>query len=192
MLELALRNHSTGRRFSGQARRLNRELRVLKRLVIHPDIRGCGLGHWLVRRTLPQAGTPFVECLAAMGAVTPVFEKAGMRRIGICRLPAPTRATVARLRAAGADPLADDFASEVCRRPAVRRLVFEAVDNWYRATTSERGVRIGRKTPRTLAQTFRQLAGSQPVYYLWSRDQHGRELIEREFTGGAPEGFQGR
>ena len=46
-LELSLRNRGTGGRFVRQAARLNRELRVLKRLVIHPDVRGCGLAHWL-------------------------------------------------------------------------------------------------------------------------------------------------
>jgi ABC-type ATPase with predicted acetyltransferase domain len=104
-LELRLRNQVTGNRFCKNPARLNRELRLLKRLVMHPDIRGCGLGHWLVRRTLPLVGTRFVECLAAMGAINPVFTKAGMRRIGVCEPPAIRDETVEQLRAAGADPL---------------------------------------------------------------------------------------
>ncbi len=170
VLELSLRNRVTGGRFVRRADRLNRELRVLKRLVIHPDVRGCGLGHWLVERTLPEVGTRFVECLAAMGAVNPVFERAGMRRIGTCMPPARRDETVRRLRAAGADPLAADFVSQVCRRPGVRRLVAESVFDWYRSTTAGGEARVARQSPTTLAQTFRQLAGSEPVYFIWARD----------------------
>ncbi|MFQ5490568.1 MAG: hypothetical protein ACE5GE_07585, partial [Phycisphaerae bacterium] len=79
-LELALRNRATEKRYSRNAGRLNREVRILRRLIVHPDLRGCGLGHYLVRQTLPRVGTSYVECLASMGAVNPVFEKAGMKR----------------------------------------------------------------------------------------------------------------
>ena len=179
MLELKLRNRVTCGRFVRQAKRLNRELRVLKRLVVHPDVRGCGLGHWLVRRTLPLVEKPFVECLAAMGVINPVFEKAGMRPIGVCQPPASLHRAVTALRAAGADPLAADFVSQVCRRPSLRRLVARTVQDWYRATTSEHVERTARQSPTVLAQTFRQLAGSQPVYFIWTRDDKGAELIER-------------
>ncbi len=178
-LELSLRNRVTGGRWIRQAEKLNRELRVLKRLVIHPDLRGCGVGHWLVRQTLEMAGTLFVECLAAMGAVNPVFEKAGMVRVGMCRAPAGWAAVVDELRAAGADPFMSDFVAQVCRRPAVRRLVARSVFNWYRATTSAGRGRVARQTPSTLARTFRQLAGSQPVYFIWSRDASGWAVIGR-------------
>ncbi len=179
LLELALRNRVTRGRFVRQARRLNRELRVLKRLVIHPDVRGCGLGHWLVRRTLPLVRTRYVECLAAMGAINPVFEKAGMRRVGVCRPPASLDETVAKLRAAGADPLAADFVSQVCRRASLRRLVAASVHTWYRSTTGGGEQRVARQSPTTLARTFRQLAGSQPVYFIWAQDQEAWALIER-------------
>ena len=178
-LELKLRNEATAGRFVRRPDRLNRQLRVLKRLVMHPDVRGCGLGHWLVRRTLPLVGTPFVECLAAMGAVNPVFEKAGMRRTGTCARPASMAKTVAHLRALGADPLAADFASQVCRRPVVRRAVAEAVQQWYRATSNANLSRPTEPTPTYLAQTFRQIAGSQPVYYLWARDEAGWAALEQ-------------
>jgi hypothetical protein len=162
-------------------------MRVLKRLVIHPDVRGCGLGHWLVKRTLPRAGTRFVECLAAMGAVNPVFEKAGMRRIGICRAPASLGRAVAELRAAGVEPLDADFVAEACRRPSVRRLVSGAVQGWYRSTTGNGEGRVARQSPTTLARTFRQLAGSQPVYFIWSRTEEGRAMIEQNLVDAASE-----
>lgn len=179
-LELALRNQATDKYFSRRPRRVNNELRVLKRLVIHPDVRGCGLGHWLVRKTLPRVGTRFVECLAAMGAVNPVFERAGMQRVGVCALPERHKKTIGQLLTLGADPFAADFVSQVCRRPTVRRLVVASVQQWYQATTAGRaGNRTDRQSPTFLAQTFRQIVGSEPVYYLWaSREQDRRRIDE--------------
>jgi len=177
VLQLRLRNQVTGGRFVRSGRLLNREVRVLKRLVIHPDVRGCGLGHWLVRRTLPMVGVRFVECLAAMGAVHPVFDKAGMRRIGTVEPPAEQGQILNRLLAAGADPLAADFVTQVCRRPSVRRIVSEAVFEWYQSTTAGGQRRVERQTPTFLAQTYRQLAGSQPVYFIWATDEKGWQII---------------
>jgi len=187
-LELSLRNRATGGRFVRNAKRLNREVRVLKRLVIHPDVRGCGLGRRLVERTLPLAGTRFVECLAAMGAVHPVFDRAGMRRIGVVRAPSSRDAAVRALAAMGVDPLGADFVSQVRRRQSVRRIVAEAVFDWYRSTTGGGEQRVARQTATVLARTFRQLAGSQPVYFLWSRDREGWALIEHH-CGPAERGY---
>ncbi|HUU95999.1 MAG TPA: hypothetical protein VM487_09675 [Phycisphaerae bacterium] len=169
-LELSLRNRATDGRFIRNPTLLNREVRILRRLVIHSDLRGCGLGHWLVSRTLPQVGTRFVECLASMGMVNPVFEKAGMKRLGQCA-PTPEQArALADLSRAGVDPFGRDFDLQVCRRPRIRRIVSAFVYAWYRATTGGGTRRVIRQTPQTLAQTFRGLIGSRPVYYLWSRD----------------------
>jgi len=183
-LELRLRNQVTQGRFVRNPERLNREMRILRRLVVHPDVRGCGLGHWLVARTLPQVDTHFVECLAAMGLVNPVFEKAGMRRIGVCDPPAKLEAAVSELLSLGADPLAADFASQVRRRPSVRRLVAACVQQWYRATSHVNLSRSIKPTPTLLAQTFRQIAGSQPVYYLWACDEDNWAFIKNGTTSG--------
>jgi len=171
VLELALRNEATAGRFSGRPDLLNAELRVLKRLVIHPDVRGCGLGHWLVRRTLPMAGTRLVECLAAMGTVNPVFEKAGMTRMGTVALPRAQQTVLDDLRSMGADPWSIDFQLQVCRRPDVREKVADSIVTWYRGTTGSGRQRVARLSPTILAQLFRQIAGSRPVYYLWKREE---------------------
>lgn len=182
-LELSLRNEATGGRYRGDAARLNREVRILRRLVMHPDVRGCGLGHRLVAETLPRVGTKYVECLAAMGVVNPVFEKAGMRRIGLCAQPDGLRESMRAIAALGADPLATDFVEAVCRRPAVRRIVAKAVCDWYRASTGGGDRRVARQDPATLARTYRQMVGSQPVYYLWSRDGQAMEATVGERDG---------
>jgi energy-coupling factor transporter ATP-binding protein EcfA2 len=168
-LELRLRNAATNDRFKGNARRLNREMRILRRLVIHPDVRGCGLGQRLVRETLPRAGTRFVECLANLGGVNPVFERAGMARVGTCEPHHALQRILAAVAECDADPLSPAFASDVCRRPRVRRLVADGVRLWYRGVTRDGEERVSRQGPLVLANTFRQLVGSAPVYYLWER-----------------------
>ena len=84
--KVALRNRATNNRYLGLGdhRRglqlLNREMRWISRVVIHPQYRGIGLAHYLVEQTLERVGTIMVEALAAMGRVNPFFERAGMKR----------------------------------------------------------------------------------------------------------------
>lgn len=77
------RNVATDGRYIGRnrrrgVRRLNAEIECISRVVVHPIYRGCGLAVRLVRAALRRASTPLVEALAAMGAVHPFFELAGM------------------------------------------------------------------------------------------------------------------
>ena len=123
-----------------------------------------------------------MEWRAARGAVNPVFEKAGMRRIGTCAVPVARDAALQALRKAGVDPLAADFVAQVCRRPTVRRLVRERVRIWYRGATAGAGEeRVERQTPTQLARTFRQLVGSEPVYLLWGKEPDDWAVIDAGF-----------
>ncbi len=173
-LELQLRNEATHGYFSRHAARVNRSLRILRRLVIHPDVRGCGLGHYLVRETLPQVGTQYVECLAGMGEFNPVFEKAGMKRIGQYEMRPSCREAIDTLRDMDVDPAGREFVLQVGRRPRVRRVVTQVVRDWYASTTAGAQSRVDRQSPQLLAQTFRGLIGSRPVYYLWKRPTASR------------------
>ncbi len=168
--ELALRNRATRGRFIRNMRRLNRDLRILRRLVMHPDVRGCGLGHWFVRQTLPRVGVRFVECLAAMGAVNPVFEKAGMTRVGQCPLPRGRLRLLERMAKHHVDPFAADFQRRIARSPRVRDLIERTILRWVSATTAGHKYRPERRDPEELARAFRQLIGSPPMYYLWDRE----------------------
>lgn len=173
-LELSLRNKATGGRFLRNPTRLNCQMRILRRLVIHPDVRGCGIGHRLVSKTLPRVGTRFVECLASMGEVNPVFERAGMTRIGTCPVPSNRSRFLGELRAMDVDPFAREFVMQVSRRPRVRRIVSQLVYQWYQATTADGEKRVARQSPEFLAQTFRGLIGTRPVYFLWERPRKTR------------------
>jgi len=168
-LGLSLRHQATDRRYATDPRAVNRDFRMLRRLVIRPDVRGCGLGHYLVRKTLPLVGTKYVECLAAMGEFNPVFERAGMRRIGQYEVSRLCRSALVMLAEEGVDPMARDFAQLIGRRRRVRRIVAGVVHRWYSATTGGGERRVARQSPAQLAQLFRGLTANRPVYYLWER-----------------------
>ncbi len=77
------RNLATNRRYTGPDRSaamalLNAEVECISRVVVHPIYRGCGLAVRLTAHALAKAQTPLTEALAAMGAVHPFFEQAGM------------------------------------------------------------------------------------------------------------------
>jgi len=67
--------------WKGNLQRLQREVSVISRVVVHPKYRSIGLGAKLVHDTLGRAGTACVEAVAVMARYNPFFERAGMRRI---------------------------------------------------------------------------------------------------------------
>lgn len=58
---------------------LNRHLRTISRVIVHPQFRGIGLSTALVRFLVSQSPTRYVEAIARMGAHHPLFARAGMR-----------------------------------------------------------------------------------------------------------------
>lgn len=58
-------------------------LSIISRVVVHPKYRTIGLGHWLIEKTLREAGTRYVELVAVMAKYNPFAEKAGMRKIAV-------------------------------------------------------------------------------------------------------------
>jgi GNAT superfamily N-acetyltransferase len=100
-LSCRLRDIATNHRYSRlppreRAVMLNREVRCVSRVVIDPRMRGMGLAVQLVKHAIdhPLPGTLFTEALAAMGRVSPFFERAGMTRY---ERPVRSRADHARL-----------------------------------------------------------------------------------------------
>jgi hypothetical protein len=60
---------------------VNRHIRTISRVIVHPQFRALGLASALVRRICADCTVRYVEALAAMGDVHPFFEKGGMRRV---------------------------------------------------------------------------------------------------------------
>ena len=67
--------------WKGTLQQLQQQLSTITRVIIHPKYRSIGLGAKLVRETLPQAGTPYVETVAVMARINPFFQQAGMQQI---------------------------------------------------------------------------------------------------------------
>jgi GNAT superfamily N-acetyltransferase len=113
LLGCALRQQAWGERYTtGLTRRqraqlLNAEVRCISRVVVAPEWRGLGLAVRLVRHALDTATTPITEARAAMGRVSPFFERAGMTAY---RRPPHRHDARLRdaLRCAGDNPPPDD------------------------------------------------------------------------------------
>jgi ABC-type transport system involved in cytochrome c biogenesis ATPase subunit/GNAT superfamily N-acetyltransferase len=82
-------------------RELNQKLSNIMRVVVHPKYRTIGLGQQLVRETLRQCGTPWIETTAVMARYNPFFEKAGMTRIHTTTPPKQAQAIQNLLSALG-------------------------------------------------------------------------------------------
>jgi GNAT superfamily N-acetyltransferase len=152
---LALPGRFDERNVRARADRLNREMRTILRVVVHPQFRGIGLGVRLVRRALETAQTPYVEAFAAMGEVHPLFARAGMREY---RRPPGAECVrlLAALEWAGLTPaqLIAGAPAEVSEmiRTELRRFARHkeaGIDGW-------------------LAEARERLMCA-PVYYLWQR-----------------------
>lgn len=59
---------------------VNRHVRTISRVVVHPQFRSLGLASRLVSCVCAHCPTRFVEAFAVMGRVHPFFEKGGMPR----------------------------------------------------------------------------------------------------------------
>lgn len=161
---------------SDRARLLNGELRCISRVVVHPQWRGLGLAVRLVREALATATTPFTEALAAMGHVSPFFERAGMRAYH-----RPTHGHDERLLQALSDvgiaavelAKATEAAARIEAMPQVkRRWLLEELRRWgrrygprNRGRSGPRGERTEVDVAATLQMAQRRLL-CQPVYYL--------------------------
>jgi GNAT superfamily N-acetyltransferase len=71
----------TGPRYGPKLAFVNRHVRTIARIIVHPQFRGLGVAARLVRRICQDCPTRYVEAFAAMGEVHPLFERGGMRRV---------------------------------------------------------------------------------------------------------------
>jgi amino-acid N-acetyltransferase len=67
--------------------RYNKELCELRSLAVHPDARGRGVGHALIRAALELARQRGVKRVLALTRAVPLFEKAGFRRDFVANFP---------------------------------------------------------------------------------------------------------
>ena len=172
-LSCLLRDAALGGRYGAlparqRARLLNAEVRCISRVVVDPRWRGLGLAVALVRHALATAETTYTEALAAMGAVSPFFERAGM-----APYHRPPHAHDARLIAALntlGDPAAllADVAGldrRIDALPVTTRAWIERELKRWHGCALGRGGRKGVDRPTVLCDARDRLLNC-PVYYL--------------------------
>ncbi|MBI1370290.1 MAG: hypothetical protein GC162_16770 [Planctomycetes bacterium] len=169
-LSCALRDAATRRRYAGWsdrgagARLLNREVRCISRVIVHPQWRGLGLAVRLVKWALATATTPCTEALAAMGRVHPFFELAGMRAYQRWPLAKDQR-LIDALRYAGI---------ELWELASAQRMAEHISDDGPHAGLLHRELRRWANTCDTLDEQLalaRDRLLCEPVYYLKKNDQ---------------------
>jgi hypothetical protein len=104
---------------------LNRTLWVLSRVVLHPTYRGAGIASAFVRRSCASCPVPWIETLAAMGHVNPLFERAGFIRVGVIEKQGRRDArSHARIYGGG-----HELSAETVRKSLRARPVYYVFDN---------------------------------------------------------------
>jgi N-acetylglutamate synthase-like GNAT family acetyltransferase len=176
-LRCALRDHALAGRYrdlKGRdlAHTLNRELRCISRVVVHPQWRSVGLAGRLVRHALATASTPYTEALAAMGRAHPFFARAGM--VAYDRPPHPHDArlldalTYARLSPlALADPERLLQVLQPDSDPG-HALLLRELRRWHR-TRTRAAASEAQPDPCQLIRLASERLLSQPLYYLAHR-----------------------
>ncbi|HUO08555.1 MAG TPA: hypothetical protein VM008_09675 [Phycisphaerae bacterium] len=135
------------------AAKLNRDMRTISRVIVHPMFRSVGLAVELVRYALVHAETPYVEALAAMGRVNPFFERAGMRAFD-----RPALGDVVRMVAA-------------LEREGLRAIDLADPGRVTRTPFLEAELRRFCRKSQTWEEMIAEARGrllSQPVYYVWA------------------------
>lgn len=156
---------------------LNRDVRLLQRVVVEPRWRGVGVSRLLIRAGLERLGVPHVECVAQMGAFSDFLLSAGFRHAGEVAPPATVRRLDAFLRRHGIAPAAllEPASRAACLEalpPAQARRLRSLLNQLLRARIetgfgSRRG-RAGFDGEAMLRKAISRL-GARPGYYLWSR-----------------------
>lgn len=180
---------------------LNRDFLTISRVVVHPKYRSIGLGTRLVKETLPQAGSRFVETIAVMARFNPFFAKAGMtsvdasssfrdgcRRIMEALRPYgfhPSLAPSATYNLKLLNGLSDIGKAEVL--DIIIRHSFLATGDLYarKLPPAEKVSADLTADPALLAKAIRSLAirAQEKRYYIWvSNSPYGGLVEEKEIT----------
>jgi GNAT superfamily N-acetyltransferase len=185
MRDVATRGRYRGLSQHETAIMLNREVRTISRVVIDPRFRGLGLAVDLVRFALenPEDRNPplrFTEALAAMGKVSPFFERAGM-----IRHDRPMRAEHARLidalRYVGLEPCAlASLPGAQAHLESLHGSTLKWIDRelrrWHRAAHRTRRQSLDALSLEELLNCARSEVLSQPVYYVHQHVANDKRL----------------
>lgn len=77
-IALKARNIATNNIYVKNGKQMNREMRIISRIVIAPKYRGIGLSVKIIKDTMPLVNVRFIEILSVMGVNNPFAQRAGM------------------------------------------------------------------------------------------------------------------
>lgn len=178
-LNLAIRNQVLNNRYRPAstfgkamvAQAINREVDLISRVIVHPTFRGIGLGVRLIKETLELRPFKYVEMSAAMGAINPFAEKAGMTPYPTGSNDATVRA-LAALRGCGIHP--DEVAnpSALLRKieslqPRQQDHLFKHLTQYQKTWQQGRAKRPFHPDIKVAVSILSANALLSPVYYLW-------------------------
>jgi GNAT superfamily N-acetyltransferase len=189
-LSCRMRNHALHDRYGGwlcarqRAKLLNREVRVISRVVVHPCWRGLGLAVSLVRAALSKPTTQYTEALAAMGRVNPFFECAGMTAYPRPPLPSDRR-LIEAMQTVGLSPTDLGTPDAIwCRidtiQGSTRDWLLKEFYRWYRQNGGRSAAHS--TDPMTHLQAARQRLMLEPVYYLHDNTDTLSQLDKSDTT----------
>ena len=174
MRSFALNDRYRGLDPATKAKLLNEEFRTISRVIIDPRFPGIGLARRLVEHALAHPESPYTESLAAMGAMNPFFERAGMMRYDPPAHPDDERLQQA-IAVVGLKPQAfasTQFVANHCRTQlgnSTRAWFFSELRHWQR----RRGNSHKRKAksihdcePLSIIQSVRERLIFRPIYFL--------------------------
>lgn len=179
-LNLGIRNKVFGEQYKigggkgandAKAARLNRDLELIIRVVVHPTFRGTGLGRRLIAETLPLRPYRYVEMSAAMGTINPFAARAGMTAITVPR-PENTERVLAALRSIGMSDEQMGNPADIVRaveglgdgqRGWIEGELTRYATRWIKSRTG-RDIRM---SLRIAAERVASNALLRTTYYLW-------------------------
>jgi len=181
-----------GRDRKAAAARINAELRCISRVIVDPRYRGLGIATRLVRAYLDAPMSPATEAVAAMGAICPFFERAGMSAYRVPMHKADARLADA-VEAAGFEPwmLAD---AERAGALAAHPLLAAELARWARArrvmADSMQGVcRVAGARLCVTPMAYAAVSPPVPVAFEAARSKGGRhddrQATQRTDAGGS-------
>lgn len=179
-LNLGVRNKIFGDRYKigggvgtndMRAMRLNREMELIIRVVVHPTFRGTGLGARLIKETLTLRPYRYIEMSAAMGSVNPFAEKAGMTAVEVPP-PENTERVLSALRSIGMQTQDMANPAEILRRletldPQRRKFVEAEMVRYALRWIKSRTKREVIITVDLAAHRIAENALTTSTYFLW-------------------------
>jgi NitT/TauT family transport system ATP-binding protein len=156
--------------------RLNRDVRLLQRVVVDPRLRGLGVAARLVAHGVRALGVPWVECLAQLGPYSGFLRAAGFERIRELDPPRQLAALRRFCERREIDPGMLHHAE--WRKALLERLPApdaEALQRHLRnvlqsrISTGHGAGRRGGKVAESVLDAALSRIDSRPTYFVWSR-----------------------